>query len=88
MRKKSSPEELRPEYDFASMPGGVRGKYVDAYRDGTNIAILADDVASTFPTDEAVNRALRAIMEAARSLPREDPSPRGTRRRQVRKRSR
>ncbi len=25
-------DELRPEYDFAQMKGGVRGKYVQRYR--------------------------------------------------------
>jgi hypothetical protein len=25
-------DELRPEYDFAKMQGGVRGKYVQRYR--------------------------------------------------------
>jgi hypothetical protein len=24
-------DELRPEYDFSSMTGGVRGKYVERY---------------------------------------------------------
>jgi hypothetical protein len=31
-------DELRPEYDFAAMAGGVRGKYVERYRVGTNSA--------------------------------------------------
>ena len=28
-------DDLLPEYDFANMPGGVKGKYVDRYRSGT-----------------------------------------------------
>ena len=31
-----SKDDLRPEYDFASMKGGVRGKYAKRYRAGTN----------------------------------------------------
>jgi hypothetical protein len=31
-------DELRPEYDFSKMAGGVRGKYVKRYRAGTNLA--------------------------------------------------
>ena len=55
----NSDDELRPEYDFASMKGGVRGKYVDRYRAGTNLALLEPEIAKAFPTDEAVNDALR-----------------------------
>ena len=70
MKKKSRIDDLRAEYDFATMSGGVRGKYAKAYRAGTNIAVLADDVASAFPTDDAVNRALRAILDLAETVPR------------------
>ena len=38
-------EELRPEYDFSKMNSGVRGKYVERYRTGTNIVLLDPDVA-------------------------------------------
>jgi hypothetical protein len=30
-------DELLSEYDFAQMEGGVKGKYVDRYRVGTNL---------------------------------------------------
>jgi hypothetical protein len=55
-------DDLRPKYDFSSMTGGVRGKYVDRYRSGTNIVLLEPDVAPAFPTAEAVNEALRKLM--------------------------
>ena len=51
---------MRPEYDFR---GGVRGKYVARYRAGTNVVILDPDVAAVFGSSEAVNRALRALLE-------------------------
>jgi hypothetical protein len=70
MKKRSRIDDLRAEYDFATMSGGVRGKYAKAYRAGTNIVVLADDVASTFPTDDAVNQALRAVIDLAEAVPR------------------
>jgi hypothetical protein len=57
-----SANDMRPEYDFASMKGGVRGKYVAQYRGGTNLVLLDPEVAEAFPTDAAVNEALRAVL--------------------------
>ena len=34
-------DELRPEYDISELKGGVRGKYLQRYREGTNLALLA-----------------------------------------------
>jgi hypothetical protein len=68
MKKISSEmeDELRPEYDLTKLlKGGVRGKYVDRYRAGTNVVVLAPDVAQAFPTEEAVNEALRLVMRVA-----------------------
>lgn len=48
MKKEGNTEfddELRSEYDFAQLQGGVRGKYVELYRQGTNLVLLAPDVA-------------------------------------------
>jgi hypothetical protein len=56
-------DDLRPEYDASVLRGGVRGKYLERYRSGTNLALLAPDVRAAFPTDEAVNRALRSLMQ-------------------------
>lgn len=33
-------DDLRPEYDFASMKGGVRGKYARRFREGSNIVLI------------------------------------------------
>jgi hypothetical protein len=59
---RKSVSDMRSEYDFASMKGGVRGKYVTEYRTGTNLVLLDPEVAESFPTDAAVNDALRAIL--------------------------
>jgi hypothetical protein len=58
-------DELRPEYDFSKMSGGVRGKYVDRYRAGTNLVLLDPDIAHAFPTDASVNEALRLLLQIA-----------------------
>ena len=63
--KKDEIDELRPEYDFAKMSGGVRGKYAAAYRRGTNLARLDPDIAEAFATDKSVNEALRAVLRAS-----------------------
>ena len=60
---KPEPDELKPEYDIR---GGVRGKYYERYRQGTNVVLLAPDVAAVFHDSESVNRALRALIDAAR----------------------
>jgi len=44
---------------------GVRGKYFEEYRKGTNLVLLSPDVARVFPTDEAVNEALRSLIDLA-----------------------
>ena len=58
-------DDLRPEYDFSKMQGGIRGKYVDRYRAGTNMVLLDPDVLRAFPTSESVNEALRLLMQIA-----------------------
>ncbi|MBJ7899522.1 MAG: hypothetical protein GC158_06310 [Cyanobacteria bacterium RI_101] len=58
-------DDLRPEYDFTKMQGGVRGKYVERYRAETNVVLLDPDVAQAFPTSSAVNEALRLLMQIA-----------------------
>ncbi len=50
--------DLLDEYDFSE---GVRGKYAQRYREGTNIIRLDDDVAKIFPDAKSVNSALRAL---------------------------
>lgn len=57
-KRKQDDDEMRPEYDFS---GGVRGKYAAAFARGTNVVVLAPDVADTFKTSKAVNDALRSL---------------------------
>jgi hypothetical protein len=57
-------DDLRPEYDFSQ---GVRGKHYQAFREGTNVVLLDDDVAKIFKDSESVNRALRLLLDLAKS---------------------
>jgi hypothetical protein len=62
-------DELRPEYDLSELlRGGVRGKHADRYKEGTNLVLLAPDVAAVFPDESSVNEALRLVMQLARIL--------------------
>ncbi|MGD1155486.1 MAG: hypothetical protein ABSA41_06610 [Terriglobia bacterium] len=65
---RKSTNDMRPEYDFASMKGGVRGKYVKRYREGTNLILLDPELAEAFPTDAAVNDALRAVLKMTETV--------------------
>jgi hypothetical protein len=58
MKPDDEDDEMLPEYDLT---GGVRGKYVERYRQGTNVVLLDPDVAEKFPTSESVNEALRRL---------------------------
>ena len=59
---------MRPEYDFASMKAGIRGKHYEEYRKQANVVLLEPDVAEAFPTEEAVNEALRGVLSTARAV--------------------
>jgi hypothetical protein len=65
--KQEPDDDLRPEYDFSSMSGAVRGKYYRRYRAGVNLALLEPEVAKAFPTDTAVNEALRKVLRATKA---------------------
>ncbi len=60
---KRSTSDMLDEYDFT---GGVRGKYAKRYAEGTNVVVLAPDIAEYFPDSESVNAALRALVGVAR----------------------
>ena len=36
-------DDMRAEYDFASMKGGARGKYYKAYREGYAVRVIRED---------------------------------------------
>lgn len=61
-------DDMRPEYDFASMKRGVRGKYARRAREGTNIVLIEPEVADAFPTEQAVNEALKGVLNTTRAV--------------------
>ncbi len=61
-------DDLRPEYDFASMKGGVRGKYAAKLKAASNLVLLEPEIAAAFPSDEAVNEALRGVLTTTRAV--------------------
>jgi hypothetical protein len=57
-------DDLRPEYDF-DFSKAVRGKHYEAYMRSTNVVVLDADVAAAFHNSEAVNAALRSMLQFA-----------------------
>jgi hypothetical protein len=57
-------DDLRPEYDLKTLlKTGIRGKYAQRFREGTNLVLLEPDVAKAFPNPETVNEVLRLVMQ-------------------------
>lgn len=63
--KPNEDDELREEYDLSQLPIMPRGRYAPERRVGSNLVVLDPDLARAFPSDEAVNKALRLILQAA-----------------------
>jgi hypothetical protein len=51
MKKMKNDPDLLEEYDFS---GGIRGKYVKRYAEGTNLVVIEPDVAEFFPDHDSV----------------------------------
>lgn len=60
-------DELRDEYDLTKLKGKVRGKYVERYRQGTNLVLLEPEVAEVFPDSDSVNNALKMLIKEAKN---------------------
>lgn len=57
-------DDLRPEYDLKDLlRGAQRGKYTERFRKGTNLVLLEPEIAAVFPNEQAVNDALRLVIE-------------------------
>ena len=68
MQKQNDPNdyELRDEYDLSTMTIVPKGRFAPGRRAGKNVVLLAPDVVEAFPTDEAVNEALRLVLQMAK----------------------
>jgi len=64
MKKPNDDYELQEEYDLSQLPIMPKGRYAPERRVGSNVVVLEPDLARAFPTDEAVNKALRLILQA------------------------
>ena len=60
----ASGDDMRPEYDFSA---GVRGKHHEQFKTGTNVVFLDADIVEVFRDSESVNRALRLLLDIAKS---------------------
>lgn len=63
MSTSRDPDDMREEYDFS---GAVRGKYAERFAKGSNVIVLAPDVAEVFKDGQAVNDALRVLADSIR----------------------
>jgi hypothetical protein len=54
---------MRATYDFSK---GIRGKYAQQFRQGTNLIVLEPDVLRSFPDSGSVNKALRDLIKRAK----------------------
>lgn len=70
-KRRNHQDELRAEYDFTNARPNPYAKW---YVKGTNVVLLDKDNAKLFRDSESVNRALRALRNAASVLPRKGQS--------------
>jgi hypothetical protein len=69
MKKASrkSGDQLRPEYKRSDFGTLVRGKYAQRVAEASNVVVLEPQVARAFPTDYAVNRALKGLLRGRKA---------------------
>jgi hypothetical protein len=60
-------DELRTDYKRSDFGEIVRGKNANRIKSETNAVLLDPDIAEAFPNDEAVNKALRYLLEVAKT---------------------
>ena len=81
MKKRPERDTIRAEYDLSK---GERGRYARRFREGTNLVVLAPELAEAFPDSESVNDALRAFVRIARKSNAAGPKTPAGRKRQAR----
>ncbi len=58
----SNADDLRPDYDFSTLQGTVRGKYAKHYHERLRTVRLEPDVGASFSDEKSVNDALREYL--------------------------
>jgi len=67
MKRANKADEMKAEYKREGLGVGVRGKYYEAYKESHNLVLLQPEVAKAFPTEEAVNNALKSLIKVAQT---------------------
>ena len=63
-------DDLAPEYNFRDLKSVVQGKYAERYHERLRVVRLAEDVATAFSDEAAVNAALRQYLQGqSQSIP-------------------
>ena len=78
--KKANPklkDELREEYKRSDFGKMVRGKYAGKIATASNVVVLDPEVSKAFPNDQAVNDALRSLIDIAKATAHPSRRPRG-----------
>lgn len=57
--------ELDEEYDLSQLSIMPKGRYAPERRIGRNLVLIDPDLVKAFPSDTAVNKALRLVLQAA-----------------------
>lgn len=65
MKKVKKTDELRAGYKREDLGQGIRGKYYESYNKGSNLVLISPDVAEVFLTENAVNEAMRSLIDFA-----------------------
>ncbi|MFL6195616.1 MAG: hypothetical protein ACJ75H_15675 [Thermoanaerobaculia bacterium] len=66
MSKPERDDDMRDNYDFSQ---GVRGKYASRFAEGSRMVVLDPDVAAAFSDANAVNEALRGLIQQGTKRP-------------------
>ncbi len=66
MKKEFDDYELREEYDLSQLPIVPKGRYAPSHRSRNNVVVLEPDLIGAFPNDEAVNKALRLVLQISK----------------------
>ena len=65
--KSEANDWLQAEYKRSDLGPIVRGKYAQRMASESNVVVLDPIVTKAFPNEEAVNKALRALIELAKA---------------------
>ena len=77
MKPRRQKDGMRADYEL-DYSRAVRGKYYrQLLKEGANVVVLDPDVAKAFRTSEAVNDALRSLLEASKVARRSTAVPTG-----------